>query len=123
MTIRYKVGRATLGGAEKTFPQLVPGETVTGDEFQRKVAQRAARGLADVSAVLIAAREVLLEELREEQSVQVPGIGYFTLSLKGKLGDDQRLVPGSAQLKVNYRPERALTGDVNEDQGFEFVGG
>ena len=122
MTVKYKVGRAKFGGEEKTFPKLVPGETVTGEQFQQKVAQGAARGLADVVAVFIAMSEVLREELRDEQSVQVPGIGIFTLSLKGELDDDERLIPQSAKLKVKFRPERDLTGDVNTDQSFEYVG-
>lgn len=122
MTIRYKVGRATLGGQERTFPRLVPGKTVTVEEFQRRVAQRAARGLADVAAVFIAASEVLLEELRDEQSVQVPGMGQFTLSLKGELGDDERIVTQSVRLKVNFRPERDLAEGVNADQSFEYAG-
>ena len=122
MTIRYKVGRTTLGGQERLYPRLTPGKAITAKQFERKVADRAARGLADVAAVLIAAREVLLEELRDEQAVRVPGMGRFSLSLKGQLGDDQRLVTGSAQIKINFQAERALVGDVNEDLTFEFVG-
>jgi predicted histone-like DNA-binding protein len=122
MTIRYKVGRAMLGGQERLYPKLVPGETVKAKEFERKVAQRAARGLADVSAVLIAEREVLLEELRDEQAVKVPGIGTFTLSLKGELDADQRIVTSSVKLKVNFRPERSLAEGVNADQSFEYAG-
>ncbi len=33
MPIEYKIGRAKLGGQEKTFPKLVPGDTVTNDEL------------------------------------------------------------------------------------------
>ena len=123
MTIQYKVGWAMLGGQERLYPKLVPGETVKAKEFERKVAQRAARGLADVSAVLIAEREVLLEELRDEQAVKVPGFGTFSLSLKGELDADQRLVMSSVKLKVNFRPERSLTEGANADQSFEYVGG
>ena len=97
MSVQYKVGRSRLGGQERFYPKLVPGKTVTAKQFERKVADRAARGLADVAAVFIAAAEVLREELRDEQSVQVPGMGIFTVSLKGELGADQRLAPGSAQ--------------------------
>lgn len=122
MTIRYKVGRALLGGEEKTYPRLVPGETTKADAFEQKVAQRAARGLADVAAVLIAAREVLLEELQEEQAVQVPGLGHFTLSLKGELDEDERLVPQSAKLKINYRADRDLLAQVNAAPSFEYAG-
>ncbi len=122
MTIRYTIGRATLGGQGRKFPKLVPGETVSAQEFERKVAQRAARGLADVAAVFIAMREVLLEELRDEHSVSVPGIGWFTLSLKGELDDNERLVTQSARLKVNLRAERSLTQDIKADQSFEYVG-
>lgn len=111
-----------MGGQERRYPKLVPGKTVTTDEFQRKVAERAARGLADVAAVFIAAREVLLEELRDEQSVKVPGMGQFTLSLKGKLDDDQRLVTQTVRLKVNFRPEPGLAEGLNADLGFEYVG-
>jgi len=122
MTIKYKVGRANLGGEEKAFPKVVPGKTVTDEQFRKQVARRAARGMADVMAVLTAQREVLLEQLLDEQSVHVPGIGYFTLSVKGELDESERLVTESARLKVNYRAERALMGDVNADKRFEFVG-
>ncbi len=67
-------------------------------------------------------REVLLEELREEQSVRVPGVGLFTVWLKGEVDENGRLVAGSAQLKIKYRPERDLTADVNADQHYEYVG-
>jgi nucleoid DNA-binding protein len=122
MTVRYKVGRAKFGGEEKAYPKIVPGETVTDKQFREEVARRAARGMADVTAVLTAQREVLLEQLLDEQSVHVPGIGYFTLVIKGDLDEQERLVPGSARLKVNYRAERELASDVNESPRFEFVG-
>jgi nucleoid DNA-binding protein len=122
MTIKYKVNRTTLGEQEHAYPQLVQGETVTTQKFERKVAQKAARGLADVVAVFIAASEVLCEGLREEQAVQVPGIGLFTLTLRGELDEDERLVTQSARLKVSLRAERELTDGVNTGQGFEYVG-
>ncbi len=120
--IKYKIGHTKLGGVDKTYPKLVPGDTVKGKEFQEKVAKRAARGMSDTVAVLTAQREVFLEELLDEQSVHVPGLGYFTLSLKGKLDENQRLVTETAKLKVNFRSERGLTSDVNQDKRFEFVG-
>jgi len=122
MTIRYKVGRANFGGQERAFPRLVPGEAVTGEQFQEKLARRAARGMADVVAILTAQREVLLEELLDEQSVHIPGIGFFTFSLKGELDEGERLVTESARLKINCRAETDLTKDVNKDLSFEYVG-
>ena len=67
-------------------------------------------------------REVLLEELREEGAVHVPGVGRFSLSLKGNLDESERLVTQTARLKVNFRPERDLTQEVNQDQSFQYVG-
>jgi predicted histone-like DNA-binding protein len=122
MTIKYKVGRAHFGDEDKAYPKLVPGETVTDEQFQELVAKRAARGMADVVAVLTALREVLLEQLLDEQSVHVPGVGYFTLSIKGELDEDERLVPESAKIRINYRAEGAIMDDVNDDSRFEFVG-
>ena len=63
-----------------------------------------------------------LSRMQRSQSVQIPGIGWFTLSLKGKLGEDERLVVESAKLKVNCRAEPDLAQDVNADQRFEYVG-
>ncbi len=122
MTIRYKIRRSKLGGEEKSYPKVVPGETATAEQFQDKVARRTARGLADAVAVLTAQREVFLEELLDEQSVHVPGIGYFTLSTKGELDENERLVTQTAKMKVNFRSERKLSDDVNQDKRFEFVG-
>ena len=122
MSIKYKVGRATLGGEEKAFPKVVPGETVTDKQFQEQVARRAARGMADVIAVLTAQRQVLLEQLLDEQAVHVPGIGYFTLTIKGDLDENERLVTESATLKVKFRREGALADEVNQSPRFEFVG-
>jgi len=123
LTIKYAVRHATLGGEEKVFPSVVRGETVTDEQFQEQIARRAARGMADVKAVLTAQREVLLEQLLDEHAVHVPGVGYFTLSIKGDLDEDERLVTASARLKVNYRAERELADDVNQDPRFEFAGG
>jgi hypothetical protein len=122
MAIKYEVGRAKFGDEEKTYPKIVRGETVTDEQFQGMVARRAARGMADVIAVSTAQREVLLEQLLDEHSVHVPGIGYFTLSIKGELDEEERLVTELAKLKVNYRAERALSDDVNQNPRFEFVG-
>ncbi len=122
MTIRYKIRRSKLGGEEKAYPKVVTGETATVEQFQDKVAKRAARGLADALAVLTAQREVFLEELLDEQSVHVPGIGYFTLAIKGKLDENERLVTKTVKMKVNFRPERKLSDNVNRDNRFEFVG-
>jgi len=122
MAIKYKVGRAKFGAEEKTYPKIVPGETVTDEQFREQVARRAARGMADVMAVLTAQREVLLEQLLDEHAVHVPGVGYFTLAIKGDLDEGERLVIESARIKVNYRAERDLMDDVNVDKRFEFVG-
>jgi hypothetical protein len=122
MTIRYKLGRAILRGEEKIFPRLVRGEALTDDEFERKVAQKAARGLADVAATFIAMREVLLEELREKQAVHVPGLCQITLVLNGELDEDQRLVTQSARLRMSLRAESDLATGVNFGQRFEYVG-
>ncbi len=122
MTIRYKIRRSKLSGEEKAYPKVVTGETATAEQFQDKVAKRAARGLADALAVLTAQREVFLEELLDEQSVHVPGIGYFTLAIKGELDENERLVTETVKMKVNFRPERKLSDNVNRDNRFEFVG-
>jgi len=122
MAIKYKIGRAKFGAEEKTYPKIVLGETVTDEQFREQVARRAARGMADVMAVLTAQREVLLEQLLDEHAVHVPGVGYFTLAIKGDLDEGERLVIESARTKVNYRAERDLMDDVNVDKRFEFVG-
>jgi hypothetical protein len=64
----------------------------------------------------------LLEELLDEQSVHVPGIGYFTLALQGELDENRRIKPETATLKVNCRLERELVDGINQDKRFEFVG-
>jgi hypothetical protein len=122
MTIKYKLGRAILRGEEKIFPRLVRGEALTDDEFERKVSQKAARGLADAAAIFIAMREVLLEELREKQAVHVPGLGLITLVLNGDLDEDQRLVTQSARLRFSLRVENSLADGVNISQRYEYVG-
>ncbi len=122
MAIRYKIRHAGFGADKKAYPRLVPGEKVTGKQFQAKVARIAARGLPDVIAVMAAQRQVLLEELLDEQSVHVPGIGYFTLSIRGELDENGHLITESARLKVHCRPELDLVGDANQDVHFEFVG-
>jgi hypothetical protein len=121
VAIRYKVSRSKLGGEEKPYPRIVRGKTVTGKQFQKKVAQRAARGLADTVAVMTAQRQVFLEELLDEQSVHIPGIGFFTLSVKGELDENERLVTETAKLRVNFRSERELLDDVNQGKRFEIV--
>ncbi len=122
MTIKYKLGHAILRGEEKIFPRLVRVEALTDDEFERKVAQKAARGLADVAATFIAMREVLLEELRERQAVHVPGLGLITVVLNGELDENQRLVTQSARLRFSLRVESDLATGVNFGQRFEYAG-
>jgi len=122
MTIKYKIGRAILSGVEKKFPRLVKGDTLSAEDFERKVAQRAARGLADVAAVFIAAREVLLEALREDQAVQVRGIGTFSVTLKGELDENERLVIQTAKLHIDLRAENDLREGLSIGQHYEYVG-
>ncbi len=122
MTIKYKIVRAKLGGGEKAYAKIVAGRTLKGKQILNKIARRAARGLADVLAVTTVQRQVFFEELLEEQSAHIPGIGYFTLSIQGELDENERLVTETARLKVNFRPERELSDDVNQEKRFEFVG-
>ncbi len=122
MTIRYKVSQVTLNGEVRPCPKQVAMASVSGREFQEKVARKAARGLAAVAAVLMAAREVLLEELREGRGVLLPGIGAISTSLKGELDEDQWLVVQNARLRVNLRPSPDLAHDLHHQLSFKYAG-
>ncbi len=119
MSIKYKVAHAKLGGQERAYPRIVTGKALTARKFQRRVAEKTSLDSADVAAVFETAREVLLEELREQQTVKVPGFGTFTVSLKGNLDENEQLIPDSAKLKVNFRPERSLMDAFEEGMTYE----
>jgi hypothetical protein len=123
MAIRYKIGRVTTpAGERRPYPKIVPGDTVAGEQFQERLARSAARGMPDAVAVLAAVRAELVAGLRDEQAVHVPGLGHFTLTIDGELDQDERLVAETACLKIHFRPERKLAGDVNAAQRYQFVG-
>lgn len=121
MSVKYRVAHSKLGGQERAYPRLVTGKALTPKKFQRRVAEKAGLEESQVAAVLDAARAVLLEELREQQTVKMPELGTFSVSLKGDLNEGEQLVADSAKLKINFRPERSLMESFEKDLNYERV--
>ncbi len=85
MSILFKPRKSALGqasGASRYYPQLITHSSVDIYEIARQIAQVSALSQGDVISVLTNLSNVMKCALLNGQSVQIKGIGSFTLSAK-----------------------------------------
>ena len=106
MTVFYKLQKTTGGLPINSKMKVMPVRQIAVD-FE-SLAQKISVGTTFSSADLIGA----LEALKEGGRVHLPGLGYFSLSIKGEVYQDaktQRYRLRSPRIrKIKFLPERSL---------------
>lgn len=120
--------RNPLNGNLKWYPQIALNSSVTADDVILGIVEKCTLTKVDVKAVLIALEEVIIEQLKNGNSVRFGDLGSFRPSLKmAKIWDekakkwivDSRHEPSDVyddeQLDENGKPILATRG-VSADQ-------
>ena len=90
MTVNYKLLRTSGKLAQRKALRIVPiKKDVTGIErICQHIQQATTLTTADILGTISALKTELAEELKSGNTVHLPGIGFFSLALKGDIHED-----------------------------------
>lgn len=112
MTVNYKLLRTSGKLAGRTALRIVPvKKEVTGiEKLCQRIQQATSLTTADIIGTVAALKTELAEELKNGNTVHLPGIGFFSLSLKGNIHEDPRMhrhhLRNVAVRKIRFRPDK-----------------
>ena len=112
MTINYKLLRTSGKLAQRKALRIVPiKKDVTGIErICQHIQQATTLTTADILGTISALKTELVEELKSGNTVHLPGIGFFSLALKGDMYEDQNThryhLRNVAVRKIRFRPDK-----------------
>ena len=100
---------------------VVENETVGLKRISRHIQQATSLTPADIIGALTALKTEIAEELKMGNNVHLPGIGYFSLAIRGDLYEDPRYhryrLRNAEVRKVKFRPD---TEFLEALRGIEF---
>lgn len=108
---------------ETAYPRTIAYNTLKESDFTKLVSDTRNLTQGEVKAVLTGAAEVLATYLSVGHSVQVEGLGTFSLSMKGDVKPDKKgtLQLDGAKIKtVNFMPSKQIKRTLG-DIKFELV--
>ena len=120
MTINCKIMRNSLlkGEAGKAlYPRVIKNQAMKSGDFVKMVAANRPVSEASVKAVLSAMSEVLATCLANGNTVQVDGLGTFSIAMKGEIKADEN---GVLQLKnagistLNFQPDKDIMASFDD---------
>ena len=112
MTVNYKLLRTSGKLAQRKALRIVPiKKDVTGIErICQRIQQTTTLTTADILGTISALKTELAEELRSGNTVHLPGIGFFSLALKGDMYEDPKThrhyLRNVAVRKIRFRPDK-----------------
>ena len=112
MTVNYKLLRTSGKLAQRNALRIVPiKKDVTGIErICQHIQQTTTLTTADILGTIAALKTELVEELKSGNTVHLPGIGFFSLALKGDMYEDQKThryhLRNVAVRKIRFRPDK-----------------
>ncbi len=113
MAVRYQVQRFGLDQEKWRF-RIVHKDTVTVRYMARRIEQASSLTEADVLGVLDALANHVRWALTEGKSVQIAGVGTFSLSARG-LADNYHEYLEPEQLDVVFRPDAQLRRHIRQN--------
>lgn len=114
MSVNYKLIKNRMKSGEKTAYRAVTVEhkTVGVERIAQNIQGATALTRADVIATIAALRDEIAFQLMSGCSVHLPGIGYFSLAVKGDIYEDPRnnhVRLHNAEVRtVNFRPDTEM---------------
>ena len=124
MTVNYKLLRTSGKLAQRKALRIVPiKKDVTGIErICQRIQQTTTLTTADILGTIAALKTELVEELKSGNTVHLPGIGFFSLALKGDMYEDPKThrhhLRNVAVRKIRFRPDKDFfeaLGDIDFD--------
>lgn len=112
MTVNYKLLRTNGKLAQRKALRIVPiKKDVTGIErICQHIQQATTLTTADILGTISALKTELVEELKSGNTVHLPGIGFFSLALKGDIHEDPKThrhhLRNVAVRKIRFRPDK-----------------
>lgn len=112
MTVNYKLLRTSGKLAQRKTLRIVPiKKDVTGIErICQRIQQTTTLTTADILGTIAALKTELAEELKSGNTVHLPGIGFFSLALKGDIHEDPKThhhhLRNVAVRKIRFRPDK-----------------
>lgn len=112
MTVNYKLLRTSGKLAQRKALRIVPiKKEVTGIErICQHIQQATTLTTADILGTISALKTELVEELKSGNTVHLPGIGFFSLALKGDMYEDPKThrhhLRNAAVRKIRFRTDK-----------------
>ena len=112
MTVNYKLLRTSGKLVQRKALRIVPiKKDVTGIErICQHIQQATTLTTADILGTISALKTELAEELKSGNTVHLPGIGFFSLALKGDMHEDPKThrhqLRNVAVRKIRFRPDK-----------------
>ena len=112
MTVTYKLLRTSGKLAQRKALRIIPiKKDVTGIErICQHIQQTTTLTTADILGTIAALKTELVEELKSGNTVHLPGIGFFSLALKGDIHEDPKThrhhLRNVAVRKIRFRPDK-----------------
>lgn len=112
MTVTYKLLRTSGKLAQRKALRIIPiKKDVTGIErICQHIQQTTTLTTADILGTIAALKTELAEELKSGNTVHLPGIGFFSLALKGDIHEDPKThrhhLRNVAVRKIRFRPDK-----------------
>ena len=126
MAVYYKLLK-TYGSLPKNAEYkivTVENETVGIKRISRHIQQATSLTTSDIIGAIAALKEEIAEELKMGNNVHLPGIGYFSLAVKGNLYKDPRnqryRLRNAAVRTVKFRPDNEMLKNLHNIE-FENV--
>ena len=126
MSVPYKLVKSSgnVPANAKMRAVLDEYETVGLERMGERIETATAMTVADLVGALIALKHELAEQLKLGNRVHLPGLGYFSLAVRGELYEDPKTKKMRLRYPhvrtVNFRPEKGLMQAL-EDTRFENV--
>ena len=118
MAIDYKLMRATGGLPKNAELKVITVERQTASlrRMSKSIEQATSLTTGDILATIIALKSEMIAELKMGNRVHIPGIGYFSLALKGDIYRDSRSnrprLRNAAIRKIKFRPDAEFLHDL-----------
>ncbi len=111
MTINYDFYKNPATDSDDYHVRLIENSTATSDELAERIQHGTTLTTHDMKAALSALSDAIVDNLLAGHSVHLDGLGYFHLSVEGRVERDAK---GELQLKdydvrgLTFRPEKAV---------------
>ena len=118
MAIVYKLMKTGGNLPKNAKLRIVPIQYQTAGlrRMSESIVQATSLTSGDIHATILSLKEEIARELKNGNSVHLPGIGYFTVALKGEIYEDPRSHKPrlrKAEVRtIKFRPDRELLHEM-----------